>query len=540
MGSVAPKALDTTPRVALYARVSSDEQAERGTIENQAHFLRRYCDLYDLPIVETYLDDGASGTRPLAERPEGRRLLADAGTGRFGVVLVYKVDRLGRSLAPLLDAHRQLEAHGVTIRSATEPFDTAEPMGRFLFQLLGSMAELDRATLLEKLTLGRDRGARAGRWYGVVPFGYDLDADGCLVPSTRLVEGLGCTEAELVQDLFSRIAGGATLWGECQRLNALGVAPVRRYASGKVIRVTDAWRPARLCGVLHNPVYTGTHTLHSKHGAVAREVPALVPLAVWEQAQRVLASNRKLSKTGQAYDYLLRGLVRCANCGSGYTGAVNRKRRRDGTPYETRYYRCNWDFPIGAAPCAGKAVNADALERAVWTHCAAFIRDPGAAIAEAQAELRARQAQAADRGAERARLTRALADKDAERERTMTLFRKNLITLAEAEVQLAAMAREQAETQALLAALDSETQLTAAAQAQLADATAMLGRLRDRLEEVERTDDWATKRAVVELLVRQVTVETTGTGRERRAVGRARYAFGPEVAAVAGSGCAWR
>jgi site-specific DNA recombinase len=156
-------------RVALYARVSTDEQAERGTIATQADFLRRYCDLYDLPIADVYLDDGASGTLLLAERPEGRRLLADAAAGRFSGVLVYRVDRLGRSLAALLDAHRTLEAHGITLRSATEPFDTANAMGRFLFQLLGSMAELDRANLLEKMTLARDRHARAGRWYGVVP-----------------------------------------------------------------------------------------------------------------------------------------------------------------------------------------------------------------------------------------------------------------------------------------------------------------------------------------------------------------------------------
>jgi site-specific DNA recombinase len=365
-----------------------------------------------------------------------------------------------------------------------------------------------------------------------------VDGDGQLVKSGRLVPGLNVTEAELVADVFGRIAGGATLWAECHRLNALGVVPARRYASGKVVRLTDAWRPARLCGVLHNHVYTGTHTLRSKYGPVERAVPALVPLAVWEQAQRVLASNRRLSKTGQAFDYLLRGLVRCADCGNGYTGAVNRRRRCDGHLYERRYYRCNWDFPIGAAPCPGKAVNADDLERTVWDHCREFIQNPGPALAEAQVQLQARQGQTADHTAERARLARTLAEKDAERERTMTLFRRNLITLAEAERELAAVAREQATARGLLDALDAAAALTQTAEAQLADAAALLGRLRGRLEEVERTNDWATKRQVVEMLVREVRVQTTGTGQGKRAHVTARYDFGPMSAAELASACA--
>ncbi len=81
-------------RIALYLRVSSEEQRDRETIEIQRKFLDEYCRLYGLEVAEVYADDGVSGTVPLHERPEGRRLLEDAREGKFATLLVYKLDRL--------------------------------------------------------------------------------------------------------------------------------------------------------------------------------------------------------------------------------------------------------------------------------------------------------------------------------------------------------------------------------------------------------------------------------------------------------------
>jgi site-specific DNA recombinase len=261
-------------RVALYMRVSSEDQAERGTIGAQRDFLRQFANLYSLPVVEEYEDDGVTGTLPLSQRPAGRRLLNDAQSGRFGCVLVYRVDRLGRSLTALLEAHTVLSQAGITIRSATEPFDTSTPIGTFLFQLLGSLAELEKSTIIERMTLGRDRVARNGKWTGgVVPLGYDLDTEGGLVPSTRRIEEVDMTEAELVRDLFQRIAAGGTASAECYRLNALGVTTARRYGNGKVVDIGAAWQPARLSKVLKNTVYFGVHTMNSQRGGIERAAP---------------------------------------------------------------------------------------------------------------------------------------------------------------------------------------------------------------------------------------------------------------------------
>src|SRR3954462_8373723 len=91
-------------RVACYARVSTEDQAERQTVAAQTDFLRRYCELHQLPVAGVYVDDGSSGATPLENRPEGRRLLQDAEAGAFTVVLVYRLGRLGRALENLLGA----------------------------------------------------------------------------------------------------------------------------------------------------------------------------------------------------------------------------------------------------------------------------------------------------------------------------------------------------------------------------------------------------------------------------------------------------
>src|SRR5438552_13061331 len=153
--------LDKPRRVYLYARVSTEDQADRGTIDAQVDFLHNFCKLYAIAPAGVYLDDGISGTIPLRERPEGRRLLDEATEGE---VLVFRLDRLGRSLSVLLEAHTLLERADLTIRSATEPFDTGTPIGRFLFQLLGGLAELEKSTISERLIMGRDRVAKDGKW----------------------------------------------------------------------------------------------------------------------------------------------------------------------------------------------------------------------------------------------------------------------------------------------------------------------------------------------------------------------------------------
>ena len=507
----------TNPQVALYTRVSTEDQAERGTIGAQRDFLRQFAQLYQLPVAGEYADDGISGTVLLGERPDGQRLLQDGQAGRFGCVLVYRVDRLGRSLTALLDAHSALSQAGITLRSATEPFDTSTPIGTFLFQLLGSLAELEKATISERMTLGRDRVARGGRWTGgPIPFGYDLDAQGQLTPSARLVESLGITEAEVAREVFERLAAGGTAHAEAQRLNIFKVPTARRYGGGKEVQVGAQWLPSRLSYMLRNSVYMGQHVYKSKHGTLEREVPALVSSDVWERVQQRIKQNRSLPKGNATRVYLLRSLIRCMVCGSTYVGSPGATTKA-GRLY---YYRCSElcasNQPEPGKRCRSVAIRAERLEDLVWEHCREFIRNPGPALAEAKQRVEARMQQRGRLDVERSRLQQALAAHGAERERVMTLFRRGRARLEEAEAHLDAIEREAETIRTQLGALRAQQDLAEAMAAHHAEATALLGGLRDRLDEVERTNDVQIKRQVVDVLVARIQVETIETARRTK------------------------
>jgi len=487
------------------------------------------------PIVEEYEDDGITGTLPLSQRPAGRRLLDDAQQGRFGCVLVYRVDRLGRSLTALLDAHTTLSQAGITIRSATEPFDTSTPIGTFLFQLLGSLAELDKATIIERMTLGRDRVARHGKWTGgIIPLGYDVDPEGRLVPSTRVIEQVGMTEAALVQDLFQRIANGGTAIAECHRLNGLGVITARRYSMEKVVNVNAPWRPSRLNRVFKNPVYLGTHPLKSKHGRIDRAVEPLVDQATWDAVQAQLRRNQCLPKNTVHRLYLLRSLITCGLCGSRYIGTpVTRQGKRSGR-YTDYYYRCNSQMtstqPEPEHRCPAKILKAQWLENLIWQDCRTFILNPGEALAEARRQLDERRQQSPRVIEEHRRLQQALGEKALERDQILTLFRRKKIALEEAERQLDAIEHEANALRTALSAIQAQRDLAEAFATHYHEATTLLERLRDRLEVVEATNDIATKRQVVELLVAGLQVDTVGTGKARQAHITITYTFKPKRA----------
>src|SRR5918992_4083266 len=204
--------LGSPERVALCLRVSSEEQRERETIEIQDEFLSQYCRLYGLDVAGIYKDDGVSGTVPLQERPEGRRLLEDARAGRFDAVLVYKLDRLGRARFVIVDAHDRLQAAGVALKSATEPIDTSTPSGRLIFQMLASFAEYERETIRERTRSGLHRALRNGKFPGRIPYGYRLGSDEVTLV---VVE----EEAAMVREIIANVSSGSTLYGESKRLN---------------------------------------------------------------------------------------------------------------------------------------------------------------------------------------------------------------------------------------------------------------------------------------------------------------------------------
>jgi len=149
-------------RVALYARVSSLNNQDP---EMQLAKLREYAVRRGWQIVEEFTDQGVSGCRE--SRPALNRLMSDACRRRFDAVLVWKIDRFGRSLKHLVNALAELAALGVAFVSLRDNLDLSTPSGRLMFQIIGAMAEFERALIQERVRAGlrnaRAKGRRLGR-----------------------------------------------------------------------------------------------------------------------------------------------------------------------------------------------------------------------------------------------------------------------------------------------------------------------------------------------------------------------------------------
>src|SRR6202162_929202 len=159
--------MNSPKRVALYARVSTSNGQQDP--EMQLRELREYAKHREMTIVGEYIDR-MTGSKD--SRPSLNRLMADAGQRKFDAVLVWKLDRFGRSLRHLVNALAELEALGLTFVSLRDNLDLSTPSGRLMFQIIGALAELDRSFVQERVRAGlrnaRAKGKRLGRPCAVV------------------------------------------------------------------------------------------------------------------------------------------------------------------------------------------------------------------------------------------------------------------------------------------------------------------------------------------------------------------------------------
>lgn len=150
-------------RAAIYARVSTTNHGQDVTLQTRE--LEEFAQARGWQLVDSYIDAGVRGAED--SRPELNRLMADAHRRRFDGVLVWKLDRFGRSLRHLVDALAELEAQGVAFVSLRDNLDLSTPAGRLMFQIIGAMAEFERALIAERVKAGmrnaRAKGRRVGR-----------------------------------------------------------------------------------------------------------------------------------------------------------------------------------------------------------------------------------------------------------------------------------------------------------------------------------------------------------------------------------------
>ena len=440
-------------RVATYERVSSEDQRERETIKTQTdEIARRLASQPGVELVGRYVDDGVSGTIPIAERPDGRRLLEDASAGRFEEIWVYKVDRLGRDAVDLLVVRRRLDALGIALVSVVE--GQPDLLG---YDVQAVVADHYRREFARRSADGMNRAAREGRYTGgIVALGYRVDghqASARLVPDEALVWG-DLSAAGLVRQMYERIAReGCSCRRVAAELNALGV-PTDYARDGRGVRgkcTQNVWRAGRIRNMVTNPVYKGQlqygrRTDKREREVITAPIEGLVSPALWQAAQEALARNRRCAKNTWRV-YLLRGVVRCARCGLTYVGSAGKG---------SAWYRCGGQL-VERGPlegrCPGCSIRTDFIEALVWADVERFLRDPGDVLDELDG-VAEREAQGAIAEAEAITLARALERLESQRKQALALNIRGKLSDGELDEELDRISRERTELEARVAALE--------------------------------------------------------------------------------------
>ncbi len=336
-----------TRRCAIYTRKSTSVGLEQDF--NSLDAQREACAAYIKKqpawalVDERYDDGGFTGAN--IERPAFQRLLTDIDDEKD-----RRRGRLqGRSPQPLASRFREadgaLQPAGASFVSVTQNFSTADAMGRLTLNMLMSFAEFEREMIGERTRDKIAAARRKGKWTGgPVPLGYTVKDKRLLVDEA---------EAVLVREIF-------TLYLE-QR-SALAVARIlneRRLSSTEdegAARETRPWTNADVLRLIRTPVYAGYVRSHGE--LYDGEHEAVVDRETFARAQALLEGvSRKANDPSRNPDYILRGLLRCACCGSAFTPASSRRGR---TVY--RYYRCLKRDKQGSQACPSSPLPADAIE----------------------------------------------------------------------------------------------------------------------------------------------------------------------------------
>lgn len=484
--------------VALYYRVSSDDQKKRETIENQVEILHTYIEMKgDLEIYGEYPDDGISGTIPLGNRPYGARLMQDASKKLFDTVIVWKVDRFGRDTLTGLQAAETIINCGVEILSVTEPFDLNTPTGRFQFINYLNMAELERNNILDRMYIGATRAAKKGKWLGgIIPYGYNVNKDGYLEINEN--------EAAVVRKIYDLYAyGGLSSIKIAVYLNNLNIPSSCGTGKGKRKKgITNKWRSSSIQRIINSTTYKGIHYYGKRASRrkelIKREVPAIVDCELWDKTQIAKANNCIISKrNNNKRQYLLRGLIKCKYCGHTFYG-ISYKKSSD-------VYVCSGKRGENASvlglKCNNLNINADEIENSVWNDCKNILSNYDKYINELKDKGTNNDDNTLD---DIAKLQQSLTKKENEKNNILTLFRKDVITEEEVEYQIKDIRAEEDKIANLVLALEQRTNSHQHEDTLIKNMSDKLKYYHDRIDNLT----FEEKQDIVKLLVKSIIAET--------------------------------
>jgi len=346
----------TARRCAVYTRKSSEEGLEQNF--NSLHAQREACEAFvksqaseGWKLIRTPYDDGglSGGTM---ERPALKRLLADVGEGLVDVVVVYKVDRLTRSLADFAKMVELFDAHAVSFVAVTQQFNTTTSMGRLTLNVLLSFAQFEREVTGERIRDKIAASKRKGMWMGgVQPLGYD-------VRERRLV--VNHAEAETVKHIYERYLELGCVRQLSKDLEQRGIESKIRFSRNGVKSGGCRFSRGALYELLGNPIYLGE--IRHKQERHPGQHEAILPRQLCERAQQRLTENaaRGRGTSNRSISSPLAGKLFDADGQPLYVQGATKGRRR------YRYYvsKC---LVNGSARDQGKGwrLSAPELERAV-------------------------------------------------------------------------------------------------------------------------------------------------------------------------------
>ena len=369
----------TTRWCAIYTRKSTSAGLEQEF--NSLYAQREACAAYVRARAHdgwqlcprTYEDGGFTGAN--TNRPGFQQLLDDVDAGRVQVIVVYKVDRLSRSLLDFSQIMERLNEAGCAFVSVTQNFSTADAMGRLTLNMLMSFAEFEREMIAERTRDKIAASRRRGKWTGgPTPYGFRLVAG-----RLQLVDD----EAEVVREIYRLYEEHRSALAVAQVLNQRGIAGRKRDRDAKHMERQGTWSKDRVLRILRSPVYCGR--MPYKGEVHEGEHDGIIDPARWDELQQLLDTNVAVTAAwSQDPDYLLRGLLRCGACGRAMSPNSTRHKGR-----EFRYYRYGTQSDHGRDACTGRPLPAAQVEAYVVQQISAAVADPSL-VAEVETATRAR------------------------------------------------------------------------------------------------------------------------------------------------------
>ena len=365
-------------RCAIYTRKSTEEglDHEFNSLDAQREaaeafiFSQRSGGL--VALSERYDDGGFTGGN--LDRPALERLLVDIRTGAIDCVVVYKVDRLSRSLIDFARIIEIFEKHNISFVSVTQQFNTTNSLGRLTLNILLSFAQFEREIIAERTRDKISAARRKGKWIGGRPvLGYDIDPH-----RSRLT--INVDEALQVRTIFKLYLDYNALVPVVREIHCRGWR-TKKWVTRK--GVTNGGKPftkGRLFSLLTNPIYIGKVDFQKQ--TYEGEHEAIVEVAIWGRAQQILQQNGRNGgvEVRNSYSALMKELLRCASCDSGMI--------RTYTTMDSRRYR---HYVCVQANCGAKSVAESTIRTAVNRQIWRIGSDPrivACALAKAEEQRR--------------------------------------------------------------------------------------------------------------------------------------------------------